>query len=210
MNNNKKDNLLELETRRKIYNFILENPGSHFREISRKIDMPKSTMDYHLNFLNKKGLIIILKKERYNRYYISKKIGKETKKILAILREETPRRILLSMKIYHPVSIDYLSKDLDKSPSTISFHLKKLKDLGLVEKIQINNQIKFCLKDEFKIYDYFIQYNKSLSDDFISILINWIERVNTDMKFRGIIAHICNTDKFIDGIFNIFPNPYCA
>jgi predicted transcriptional regulator len=210
MNNKKRNEFLELETRRQIYNFILNNPGLHFRELSRKMNMPKSTMDYHLKYLEKKDLISVLKKERYNHYYISKKIGRENKKILSILREETPRRILLSMKIPNPVSLQYLSKDLDKSPSTISFHLKKLIKLDLVERIEINNQIKFGLKDEYKVYDLFIQYNESLSDDYIILLVDWITRVNTDMKFRDIIAHICRTDKFIDGLTEMFPYPFCA
>jgi len=210
MINEKKDEFLELETRREIYNYILIHPGLHFRELSRKMNISKSTLEYHLKYLEKKNLAIVIQKERYKRYFISKKIGHEAKKILTILREETPRRILLSMKIYHPVTISYLSKDLDKAPSTISFHIKKLIKLEIVEKIHIDNQIKFGLIDEYKVYDLFIQYSKSLSDDFIVILIDWINKVNNNMKFRDIIAHICKTDIFINGLFEIFPNPFCA
>ena len=73
------------------------------------MNMPKSTMDYHLRYLKKRNLISVIKKERYNHYYISKKIGREDKQLLSILREETPRRIILSMKIPNPVSLQYLS-----------------------------------------------------------------------------------------------------
>ena len=33
MRKNKRNDFLELETRRQIYNYILKNPGLHFREL---------------------------------------------------------------------------------------------------------------------------------------------------------------------------------
>ena len=44
---------LKLETRRKIYTHILKAPGLHEREISRVLNIPLSTLDYHIQFLNK-------------------------------------------------------------------------------------------------------------------------------------------------------------
>ena len=52
MRNHKRNVILELEKRRKIYNYILTNPGLHFNEIVRGLQIPKTTLEYHLNYLN--------------------------------------------------------------------------------------------------------------------------------------------------------------
>jgi len=205
-----KNEILELETRRRIYNFILNYPGLHFRELSRKISMPKSTLEYHLRYLKKRGLVTATSKGKYARYYIAKKVGVDTKKLFDILRQETPRRILLSMKIYHPVSLEHLVRDLDKASSTISYHLKKLIDADIVERIKVDNQVKFGLKDEEGLYDFFIQYNESLLDEFVISLVNWITHVRTDVSFRELIGCIHDTDALIRGLYEIFPHPYHA
>ena len=203
-----KNEILELETRRIIYNHILEHPGLHFREISRKLKIPTSTLEYHLNYMKKRGLITASKQKKFIRFYAVENIGREEKKILDIIRQETPRRVILSMKIPNTVSFEYLLREMDMSPSTISYNLKKLVAAGIVEKIKVNNQVKFVLKDEEGLYDIFIRYNESLLDDFVNDLIEWITRIRTDLSFRDLIYLIQDTDALINGFYEMFPNPY--
>jgi DNA-binding transcriptional ArsR family regulator len=108
------------------------------------------------------------------------------------------------------VPLGYLIREMDMSPSTISYNLKKLTDAGIVEKIKINNKVKFVLKDEEELYDIFIRYNESLLDDFVNDLIEWITRIRTDLSFRDLIYFIQDTDALINGFFEMFPNPYSA
>ena len=54
-----KEEILKLESRKLIYNYILEHPGLHFRELSRELKIPKSTLEYHLSYLKKLELIKI-------------------------------------------------------------------------------------------------------------------------------------------------------
>jgi len=75
-----KIDLIYLEKRRIIYNYILKNPGLHFRNISRKLKIPKSTIEYHLVYLKKQGLIVENQELGYLRYYASEKIGQKDKK----------------------------------------------------------------------------------------------------------------------------------
>ena len=49
----KKDGIIKLKTRKLIYNYISNHPGLYFRELSRELKIPKSTLDYHLTFLKK-------------------------------------------------------------------------------------------------------------------------------------------------------------
>ncbi len=202
--------ILELESRRQIYNYILEYPGLHFRELSRKIRMPKSTLKYHLKYLKKRELIVETYADKYTRYYVSKKVGNDTKKILEIIRQDSLRRIILSMKIPNTVTLEYLTYDLDKAPSTVSYHLKKLIDADIVERIKVDNKVKFRLKDEEKLYDIFVQYNKRLLDDLVGALVDWITQIRTDNSFYDWVYYIKDTDAVMRGLYLMFPHPYHA
>ena len=206
----KKDEIFEIETRKSIYNLIKDTPGLHFREISRRLAIPKSTLNYHLRYLKKRDLIELRQENRFKRYYARKKIGKFEKNILNLIRQETPRKILLSMKIYHPVTVKYLSRDIERAPSTIKFHLKKLIEANIVVRLDYDFDVKYGLKDEIRLYDCFIQYNEGLLDDSVKDLINWITRIRSDISFADLIHYIQYTDSLIKGLYAIFPHPYHA
>ena len=78
----------------KILQTIILNPGIHLREIYRKIKLSEGTIKYHLRKLEKSGLIIKKKKNRYSRYYHYAVSKNHEQNILALLRRETPRNIL--------------------------------------------------------------------------------------------------------------------
>lgn len=61
--------ILKSETRKQIYNFILKYRGLRLREVSRKLKIPMSTLNYHLRYLEKYGLIVINSEEIYERFY---------------------------------------------------------------------------------------------------------------------------------------------
>ena len=77
-------NILKLEARQNIYILILKNPGLHQREISRRLDIPFSTTQYHLRFLKKRNLIIEKSENRYSRFYIANKTNPMERKLLVL------------------------------------------------------------------------------------------------------------------------------
>lgn len=133
-----KEKILQFDTRKKIYNFIKNNPGLHIREVQRKTKIPLSTLSYHFNYLEKQNLIIGKLENKYKRYVVADKFSKIENDILILLRQEVPRNILVYMFFYHVFSQSELSKALEKNPTTIEFHLKKLMKLGLIKKLEKN------------------------------------------------------------------------
>ena len=117
---------LELETRQEIYNFILKNPGLHLNELSRKLSIPISTINYHLNYLKKLDVLIAKPNGKYVRYYIARKIGEKDKKIISLLRQDIPFKIVMFLLLYPNSSQTEISKHLRRHSTTISFHLEKL------------------------------------------------------------------------------------
>ena len=61
--------VLELDSRRKIYEAVRKFAGSHFREIERKSNLPAGTVKYHLSYLAKNGLIKEEKENNNLRYF---------------------------------------------------------------------------------------------------------------------------------------------
>ncbi|MDD5502941.1 MAG: hypothetical protein PHH26_05700, partial [Candidatus Thermoplasmatota archaeon] len=48
---------LELEARRRIYDQIRAIPGIHFRDLQRKSRASTGVLDYHLHYMESRGLI---------------------------------------------------------------------------------------------------------------------------------------------------------
>jgi predicted transcriptional regulator len=101
----KKRGVIKLKTRMLIYNYILKHPGLHFRELSRELKIPKSTLDYHLNFLKKLELIKVKSNNRYKRYYAMKQVDRRDKELINILRQEVPLKIVIHLMVQGPGDI---------------------------------------------------------------------------------------------------------
>ncbi len=157
-------NGVELENRREIYNFISKNPGLHLSELSRKLNISKSTISYHLNHLEKLGLIVTKSEGRYVRFYIANKVGEIDKKLLSLLRQDVPYRIVLFLLINPASSQIKISKYLKRHPTTVSFHLDKLADSDIIETFSNCNEVRYNIKNPQYIYDLLTKYEDSFFD----------------------------------------------
>jgi DNA-binding transcriptional ArsR family regulator len=220
-------NILILESRREIYNFILRYPGLHLREISRRLTIPFSTLNYHLRFLKKRELIKEKAEGRYNRYYITEKVGSREKEILSILRKDTPRTIILYLLAHIYSSQIDISGSLKKHPTTIEFHLKKLLNFNIIEPVQpVNGKIYrdtnpkiiecdpigkeriYVLKDPDAIYDTLTTYKHSLLEDIESnLVLAYLDSFTKDLPEK-LPSPKEWEDLVIETFFEIFPHPY--
>lgn len=98
-----KEDSLALETRRKIYNLILNYPGLHERDC-KKVEYLSQHPRLSSPLSREKRDNRFKKDGRYTRYFASLKVGMQDKKIIAILRQKTPRKIVLFL-LMHPGSI---------------------------------------------------------------------------------------------------------
>jgi len=230
-----KSDVLNLEARRKIYNYVLENPGLHLHEIARRLKLTFNNLEYHINFLRKIGFITIKKEKFYTRVYAKDKVSILDKKYLNILQQRTPRRILLALILKGAYTQQEISEFLDKHPTTISYHLKRLLDIGIIKKAKYKDGIVFlnrsdkrmlerkCSKNEIFYtldnYDYtkniFLTYKKSLyKDKIFKFGMEYIEMVssafNKSNKTKNIKTSKFYNDKFYNVIYEILPCPFCA
>jgi predicted transcriptional regulator len=168
--------VIELEIRRKIYNYIVKYPGLHVRELSRALNIPLSTLDYHLYFLRRRNLIQDQSDGRYTRYYAVGTLGIGDKGALAMLRQTIPRKIIMFLLLYPRSFHREISNHLGLAPSTTTFHLRKLVELHVVKRIKIGRETHYQVREPEMISDLLIVYQRSFLDTAVDRFIDtWLE-----------------------------------
>ena len=158
---------LELETRRKIYSFIQEHPGTHEREISRRLHIPLSTLDYHLHLLSRRDLISSSEDGHYKKYYATGKISVKEKKIIGILRQKVKRKIIIFLLLNPDSTHKKICEYINLAPSTTSFHLNILVDLEIIKRNLIGRETEYYVENPEYISDLVLTYKKSFVDDMV-------------------------------------------
>lgn len=115
----------------RVLQYIQNNPGCHLRQIKRELIMSIGTIQYHLNLLEKQGKISSERKNLHKHYFPIGLFEQNEKDILKILNQETAREILLIILEKKPTQTDIVNI-IQISPASISWHIKRLIDLGLV------------------------------------------------------------------------------
>ncbi|MBN1538556.1 MAG: winged helix-turn-helix transcriptional regulator [Candidatus Thermoplasmatota archaeon] len=171
-----KEDPLELDTRRMIYDIIESSPGIHFREISRRLDIPMGVVEYHINYMLKRDMIVARKEGRYKRYYTEGKIGSNEKKVLAFLRKDAPRAIIMHLMLNPGARHRDLKRELGISGSTLSFHLKKMLRKDVIREEEEGGHKRFHVVDPETVSRTLIIYKRSFMDDLVdSFTDTWME-----------------------------------
>jgi DNA-binding transcriptional ArsR family regulator len=226
----KRRDILESKTRKTIYDCIFEYPGIHLRAIFRKLELSQGTIRYHIKYMKNRGLIIEKNEDGYIRFYVQNTIGEKEKTIINLLRKEVPRNIILYLLANTYSSQKELSKELEKDPKTINFHLKKLIKMEVVETATIGKGIIFTsykktkyvkhtpdhreviyrLKDPYLIYDLLVTYRNKLLDngttDNVLVLFEWM--INNFKKRKTMKSTEESYDRAVKVFYDIFPPPY--
>jgi len=132
-------------TRKKIMDYISEHPGAHLREIGRNLNMAMGDVQYQLNVLEKAGHIVSKRMGIYKRFYPSKMFDEMQENIVGILSQETPRKILFFLLQKPGASHGEIAKFAKVSAPTVTWHMKRLIDKGLVEARREGRDVKYYI-----------------------------------------------------------------
>lgn len=123
---------LEVVRRRDLYECVREDPGAHLREICRRCQMPLGTAVYHLDRLERVGLVVSRRDGRYRRYFVEHVFGPADKQMLCALRHPLPFRVATILLGSGSASQRELCLQLGISRSTASACVNELVLRGLV------------------------------------------------------------------------------
>jgi predicted transcriptional regulator len=124
--------VLELPTRRSIFEFVREHPGASARTIQRGLGMGWGETAYHLDQMLRAGLLY---RERGGRrdFYFPADMLPIDRQLLLSMQSAVERALLVELARFPGLSFGDLMERLGVGKSTLAFHLKFLVALGIVE-----------------------------------------------------------------------------
>ena len=163
--------ILELETRKKIYSVIKKFAGSHFRAIQRKSGLAVGSVQHHIRFLVKRGLVMEAK-EGKNLVYFPREFKLEHTVLLSLLRQESIRKILLFILIKNKCNHEQIVAFVNLSPSTVSYHLKKLQAQNIITIQKQGRKTFYQLScDKKELINLLITYQESFVDTLVDNIV---------------------------------------
>ena len=147
---NKKSDMI-FNIKDKLIKFIESSPGIRYRELSRATGLSNGVLSYHLCILESDGKIIVDRREKNNTTrFFPLATQEEDSNIIAFLRNKTSRKIL---KIIHETDVCTFNKiadRMDKAPSTVSWHLKRMKESKIIKVDNIDHSYKIVNEERMK------------------------------------------------------------
>jgi predicted transcriptional regulator len=110
---------------------IEQNPGIRYRELLRLTGLVNGVLTYHLAALENANVIKVDRESRITRYY-PVNISEKESAILKFIRHEPIRQIVLFILEHDMSTFNEIVNHTGKAPSTVSSHLKRLKEAGIV------------------------------------------------------------------------------
>jgi len=137
-----------------LYNLISDNPGLHLSKIAEMLNMGTSLAEYHLIQLVKDNLIVSVREKGgyYRRFYVKDStVGIKEKEILSILRQKSLLKMVSLLLKDSSSRHKEILKNVDMAPSTLSHHLTKLVNSGIVEMSLYGKDKGYRLKNKEEI-----------------------------------------------------------
>lgn len=171
----KKTPVLDLEARNTIYWIISKHPGLHFRELQRRTGLVIGSLQYHLNYMKKKGLITEQKSWDYSRFYIKGELSEEERKLMSSLRQKNIRILVTFLYNCKGCQHKDIAKNVGLSPSTVSWYLNRLCEVGIVKNAKDGRETRFELTNPELLVRVLIKYRESFLDKLVDKFIeDWV------------------------------------
>lgn len=147
--------------RASVYDAVRRYPGIHVRGLERHVGESAPLVQYHLRALVKDGFVEGHEQGGYTRYYPTAKgktarVTKRDLPLVGLLREEVPLHVVLLLLDEGPMAHGGLVSKLDVAKSTLSYHLVKLEEAGVVERESLTGRLR--LRDRERVYRLLLAY----------------------------------------------------
>src|ERR671931_1269187 len=168
------DQLSEIQN--KLISYINGQPGIRYRELLRLSGLSNGVITYHITNLEKSRQIIADRNinNKITRYY-SNNIPIEEADIIGHIRNNAARQIILFILDHDSCTSNEIIEYTKKTPSTISWHLKRLKDSGIISVFYNTNRCQrlYKIRDFESITSVLSKYKQSFAAD--AIVNNYTE-----------------------------------
>lgn len=158
------EDILELETRKEIFEYVQTNPGVHFSQVKRDLDMETGLLQHHLDTLEEYDVLMSQEHQGKRRLFVAEELTNEEREILSSLRYETTRHILLFLIQEEAARNGSIADELSVAPSTVSWHVSRLVEDGIISQIQDGRTTFYTVADEELTMQLLVRYKESFVD----------------------------------------------
>ena len=153
-----------IDNRKAILDYISDNPGTHLRKIARDLDIHLSTLRYHLDNLEKQGLIGCQKQNNLKVYFTSGKLKPIEKTLTPLLQQKRFRDIILVLIDYPGLTFSQIVEKLSIGTSTASKYINTLEDQKILFHEKSGREKKYYLSDEKSVIELLATYKQFMED----------------------------------------------
>jgi DNA-binding MarR family transcriptional regulator len=123
----KRDNLLKHAVRKRIHDYVDENPGAHYRAILDDLELSMGVLTYHLNRLEKAEYLKSRQDGMYRRFYIT---GRKTE--IKFFLSDVQENILATIAANQGISQSSIAKNIGVTRKVVNYHVRILDQAGLI------------------------------------------------------------------------------
>lgn len=144
---------------------VMAAPGIHLRSVERETTLPLGQVLYHLDRLERMGLVVSARDVGFRRYYPARAVGRGEKRYLAALRTQVPRHVLLALLERTQMSHKELQSAVGVAGSTLSFHLQRLLAAGVVVRERRGATNLYAIAEPETVRRELVYYRESFRDE---------------------------------------------
>jgi predicted transcriptional regulator len=123
----KRENLLKNAIRKRIFEYIRDNPGFHYRAILNDLELSMGVLTYHLNRLEKANYIKSRQDGMFRRFYVA---GRKTD--MRLFLSDIQESILTVIKENRGISQSKIAEKISVSRKVVNYHVNILNQAGLI------------------------------------------------------------------------------
>ncbi len=158
----------------RVFEFIYNNPGSHFRKIKKELDLSIGTIQYQVNKLEKDGKIVSIRHRFYKFYFPNGVFQEHEKDILQVFNNASLRNVLLLIIEKKNPSKHEITNVLNISYSSVNWHLEHLMSYHMIVENRDGKVIRYSMNDHV---NYVPEIIKLLKSHYKSIWNSWSNRL---------------------------------
>ena len=163
-------------TQDKILKYVNEIPGIRYRELLRMTGLSNGVLSYHIRCLDNSGRIRVNRVNNRITRYFSYDVSYKESYVIGLLRQETTRKIILYIMEKGTCGFHDIMAHTKKVPSTISWHMTRLKAANIV-KVRRQNEFNYYEigMDRLILQDLLSKYTSSFTENIVD---NYVDMIN--------------------------------
>ena len=165
--------VLDVDTRKEIFEHVQSNPGVHFSQLKRDLNMETGLLQHHLGTLEEYDVLVSEEHQGKRRVFVAQALDEDERTVLSSLRYETTRHILLFLLESGPARNREIAEEVGVSPPTVSWHVSRLTDEGVVAEVSKGRTTLYAVENEELTMGLLVRYRESFVDRAVDRVIDF-------------------------------------